>query len=167
MPTQSNEWSYWFPLITAAIGFCSAVVGGLVVAIVNHLTARKRELAAKNREVVLTKLVRAWELLDDASQKGAKPANFKNFEEIVQLLLLYGKENEIEKVERIYKEIAALEQGQRDYVSWGDLQKILRDRVRSELGLEPLAFDHKWFYHEKMSPAPSSPEGEGREGALP
>ena len=78
---------------TIFLSFLSAIVGGSAVALINHWLSFKRDVATKQRDISLSKLVEAWLLLDQASDKGPKKGEIEKFFEALKLIILFGSDH--------------------------------------------------------------------------
>jgi hypothetical protein len=122
------------------LSLLSAIVGGLVVAIANHLMTKKRDVEAKRREIALTKLVDAWLALDAAAEKpGIRDGELEKLEEAVRILVLFGEDEDIDLAENAVKSIQ-----KNQPADWTELQKSLRKKIRDRMGIKGQK-RHLWF----------------------
>lgn len=125
---------------TVLLSLASAIVGGLVVAVVNHRLTRSRELEAKRRDIALLHLVGAWQALDAASDKaGIRRADLKKAEEAIRTIVLFSSDKIIDLAETAVKTFET--KGNAD---WTPILKNLRDGIRSSMGIDGKS-RHFWF----------------------
>jgi hypothetical protein len=124
---------------TITLSLLSAMIGGLFVAYANHRMSVVREIQNKNRDVGLTKLVEAWLLLNEASDRGVKKGDPGKLEEAVRLIVLFGTDEQIDLIEG-----AAKKYQKNELADWTELQVSLRRTIRERLKI--IGRDrHFWF----------------------
>jgi hypothetical protein len=130
---------------TALYSLVSAIVGGIIVAISNHYLASRREIAQKQRDLALSKLVDAWLLLQDACEKKISKPDLQKFEEAVRLVVLFGSDRQIDEIELAAKAITSGQIG--DFTS---VIVSLRRDIRQKLQIEGRD-RHFWFSAAPMA----------------
>ncbi|HRK25414.1 MAG TPA: hypothetical protein PLQ11_10715 [Beijerinckiaceae bacterium] len=142
----------------ALLSLLSAILGGLIVAAINHVFSRRRELDAKKRDIALSKLLEAWLALDAASHKpGVYDGEIHKLEEATRLILLFAEDDDIDKIETITKNVTKKEPA--DYTP---LLKSLRQKIRDQIGLEGRA-RHFWFAAKPIqTPTPKDHKKDNR-----
>lgn len=126
------------PLILSLI---SSIVGGLIVAFVNHAMTKRREHQKKLNDLRIQHLIDSWRKIEKASVVDRSPsAKAKNdslydgLEDAIASIMLLGTEKEVELARKFSKELAANRISSAD-----ELLNALRASLRSELGLKSVA----------------------------
>jgi hypothetical protein len=127
------------PVETVFYSMLSAIVGGLIVATTNHLLAARREIAQKQREIALSKLVDAWLLLNEASDRHVKKPDLDKLEEAVRLVVLFGDDKRIDEIESAANSLA-----NGGVADWTSVQISLRKNIRQKLQIQGRD-RHFWF----------------------
>ena len=137
---------------TVASSFLSAIVGGIIVAIVSHFLTKKREYQKKISETRLEYLVDSWLKIEKAALSPIDATadelneSRRNFDSAYAKVLLLGTKSEIE---------AANKCG--DGLSSGDPEAIhfllnsLRRSLRKEIGLEDVSGLKTFFRLRRIS----------------
>jgi hypothetical protein len=124
---------------TILYSLVSAIVGGLIVAGANHFLAGRREIAQKQRDLALSKLVDAWMLLSETADRNVKKGDIEKLEEAVRLIVLFGNDKQIDE---IIDAAHAYENGAvADFTS---VQISIRKEIRQKLQIEGRD-RHFWF----------------------
>ena len=126
------------------ISFFSAVVGGVIVATVNHLFFLRREKENKKRETLLRYLLEAYDDLSVVSNLDPKDEVLQ-IERAIDSLQLIADDRLIELTRRYRDEMVSLGQTNTD-----DLMVYMRNLIRKELGLSPIA-EAPFYLRLKMS----------------
>jgi hypothetical protein len=136
---------------TIILSLLSAIVGGLIVAFANHRMSIQREIQSKNRDLAITKLVDAWLLLCEASDRVVKKGDPEKLEEAAHLILLFGTDDQIDLIEIATKAFAKEERA-----DWTELQVSLRRTIRKRLEISGRD-RHFWFASKKIEKAILTP----------
>jgi hypothetical protein len=127
------------PVPDLIVPFASSVIGGLVVALVNHFTTRRREHDKKLAEVRIEHLINCWRKIERASNTGTvtDPAELNRrydaLEDAIASIMLLGAKKEVEVARSFVTALA-----ERHDSSADELLRSLRDGLRAELGLESI-----------------------------
>ena len=124
---------------TILYSLLSAIVGGLIVAIANHWLAGRREIAQKQRELALSKLVEASLFLNEANDRAVRRPNLEKLEEAVRLVVLFGSDKQIDEIEAAADALTAGKKG-----DWTSVLISLRSDIRQKLQIEGRD-RHFWF----------------------
>ena len=114
----------------------SSIVGGVVVALVNHLMTKRREHAKKLTELRIEQLIDCWRKLErgalvpeDASAESKSEA-YDGFEEAIARVTLLGTDRDVEIAASVTQRLSEKDSG-----AIVDLLNELRSSLRRELGL--------------------------------
>lgn len=135
--SQLQELAYLFPLIAAVIGFCSAIVGGVVVAFANHVMTLKRERERKTTDVRIEYLIESWAKIErasyvsDSASKDQRNKFYDDLEQAVAKIILLGDVKEVDAAKKFARDLAA-----GSNASANELLNSLRDSLREKLKLE-------------------------------
>jgi hypothetical protein len=122
---------------TALLPFLSAIIGGLLVAIANHLMTQKREREKKITDVRIEYLIDCCLKIESVSNLGHKPSHEKTdnsydeLEKACAKIMLLGDPVEVDAVREFSKEFATNKSASGDKIL-----NSLRDNLRKKLGLE-------------------------------
>jgi hypothetical protein len=114
-------------LIISLIAVISSVVGWFVV----HSLSRKRDFENKKKEIRISYLINAWQLLESASNRDKDFSRYENIEKAIADIQLFGTQSQIEIAQQIADEFKTTLSA--DTL---DLLIELRRDLRCELGLE-------------------------------
>lgn len=117
----------------------AALAGGLIGGWVTHFFATRRDIAAKRREIILTNLLAALEDLD-RSNTNRDDADLKALERVVFKVQVFGDSKLIELAKLVTDDFVGT--GSADTTA---LIVALRDYVRAELKLSPLASGYRYL----------------------
>lgn len=125
----------------------SSVIGGLVVAPVNHLMTRGRERDRKLAEVRIETLTKRWKQIERASNtenvtdRGELNRRYDELEDAIASIVLLGEKREVETARMFAVSLA-----QGTDKSATELLQSIRDSLRAELELEPVeGLGHLFF----------------------
>jgi uncharacterized protein YigA (DUF484 family) len=117
----------------------SSVIGGLAVALVNHLMTRRRERDKKLAEARIEQLIRSWKQIERASNtekvtdRAELDRRYDELEQAIASIVLLGAKREVGAARKLA--VALTEGADR---SANELLQLLRDSLRAELELEPV-----------------------------
>ena len=125
----------------------SSVVGGLVVALVNHIMTKRREHEKKLAELRIEHLIECWRKLergalvgDQASQESKNDA-YDGIEDAIARITLLGTEREVEIAANVTAELS-----KNHPEAIVALLNELRSNLRRELGLKSLPMMEDVFF---------------------
>ena len=125
----------------------SSVVGGLVVALVNHIMTMRREHEKKLAELRIEHLIECWRKLergalvgDQASQESKNDA-YDGIEDAIARITLLGTEREVEIAANVTAELS-----KNHLEAIVALLNELRSNLRRELGLKSLPMMEDVFF---------------------
>jgi hypothetical protein len=125
----------------------SSVVGGLVVALVNHIMTMRREHEKKLAELRIEHLIECWRKLergalvgDQASQESKNDA-YDGIEDAIARITLLGTEREVEIAANVTAELS-----KNHPEAIVALLNELRSNLRRELGLKSLPMMEDVFF---------------------
>jgi hypothetical protein len=120
------------------ISLLSSIVGGLIVAFVNHAMTRRREHEKKLADLRIQHLIDSWRKIEKASAIDHSPASkdrknspYDGLEDAVASIMLLGTEKEVELARKFSRELA-----EKSTSSADELLNALRASLRVELGLK-------------------------------
>jgi hypothetical protein len=123
---------------TILYSLLSAIVGGLIVAVANHLMARRRELEKKTTDIRIDYLIDCWMKIERAAFVGPevetaeRSARYDALEESVAKIILLGNAAEVTAAKKFARELA-----HGSNASVMELLNSLRDSLRKRLELDP------------------------------
>lgn len=121
------------------VPLASSLLGGLIVAVVNHLMTKRREHAKKLAELRIEHLIECWRKLERGALVGeyfsqeSRNVAYDGVEDAVARIILLGTEREVEIARRT---TAKLSNNNPDAIV--ELLNELRSNLRRELSLERL-----------------------------
>ena len=125
----------------------SSIVGGLVVALVNHFMTKRREHEKKLAEVRIEHLIKCWKQIERASNtenvtdRTELNRRYDELEDAIASIVLLGAKKEVETARKF---AVALAEGTDKSAT--ELLQSLRDSLRAELELEPVeGLGHLFF----------------------
>jgi len=114
-----------------------------------HLLTARRELASRRREARLKSLEAAFmRLATSSNREHLTVESIDKLETFVSEIQLYGTPHQITLMSEL---VEAFKRG--GHVSFDALLADLRDSIRSQLELEPVAGQVWWFRFQRPSPA--------------
>lgn len=118
--------------VTPAISFCAAVIGVYTA----HMFTSRRDLAAKRRELETKHLIDIWNDVEVANRaKTIEEA--EKLERAIANIQLFGTEEMMSLAEEIGNSLKTTQAAETT-----NLQKVLRDTLRSRLGLPSTKRDY-------------------------
>ena len=135
----------WQLVATLAIPTAAAVAGWFLV----HWLNARRDLAARKREARLKALEAAYMRLANACNRPLTDRSMDDIETFVAELQLYGTPRQI----RLMIEIVESFKTPNSWTSYDAILADLRDTIREELRLEPVAGAVWWFRFDRSSDA--------------
>ncbi|MDP1730782.1 MAG: hypothetical protein Q8L54_06300 [Devosia sp.] len=124
--------SLLLPLLTA-------IIGGLVGGAVAHYFATRRDIAVKRREVIHSNLLEALDDLD-RSNSNRPDAELKRIERVIYRIYVFGDEPLIQMTKKMVDQFVSTNEADTT-----EIMVALRNRIRSELKLEPLSEGFKYL----------------------
>jgi hypothetical protein len=123
------------------------VIGGFVVALVDHFMTRRRERDSKLAEVRIENLIKCWKQIERASNtenvtdRAELNRRYDELEDAIANIVLLGAKREVEVARKFAVSLAdGTDQ------SATELLQSLRDGLREELELEPVeGLGHLFF----------------------
>jgi hypothetical protein len=135
------------PIPDLIVPLASSLIGGLVVALVNHVMTKRREHEKKLAEVRIEHLIKCWKQIERASNtenvtdRAELSRRYDDLEDAIASIVLLGAKKEVEAARRF---AVALSEGSDKSAT--ELLQSLRDSLRAELELEPVqGLGHLFF----------------------
>ena len=119
-----------------------AVIGWIIA----HHYANKRAITSKRREIVTEHLINTYRVLaNEISQRGKTPENTKYLEDILSDIQLFGSIEQVNLARTL-----AIEACEKECFELDPLINSLRNDLRTELGLVPVATNVHWLRENKQ-----------------
>jgi hypothetical protein len=129
------------------VPLASSIIGGLVVALVNHFMTRRRERDKKLADVRIEHLIKCWKQIERASNtenvtdRAELNRRYDELEDAIASIVLLGAKREVETAREF---AGSLAQGTDKPAT--ELLQSLRESLRAELELEPVeGLGHLFF----------------------
>jgi hypothetical protein len=142
------------PVVTPILSLLSAILGGTLVAIVNHHLTNRRERFRSKREFNLKYLIDAWRNISKGSRRGTELREKASaLETGIADIQLFGNATQISLAQRLADDVVKT-----NITKPGELLIDLRDSIRRELDLEAITNDYIFFEIE-VTPKDSTSAG--------
>lgn len=121
---------------TIIVPIASSIVGGIIVALANHLLTKHRDVIKQKSDLRISYLIESWKNIERASKTTDRSRDqildlYDGLEDALASITLLGTRNEVQLAERLAQEMA-----KGPGADSTGLINGLRKSLRKELGLE-------------------------------